>query len=109
MALESSISATVDGMYELSLHGRLHRPHWVVHLFAALSQQHVSIISGYATQEKRGEWKSRFILDFSNSSANPQHLDYTAFSEQTSSGDRSTLPKLSRFELARREDQQLEL
>src|SRR5277367_1529173 len=99
MALESSISATIDGFYELSLQGRIHRPHWVVQLFAALSQLHVSIISGHATQEKRGEWKSRFVLDFSNSTADPKHLDYSAFSEQSSNLDRTISPKLHRFEL----------
>ncbi len=109
MALESSISSTADGLYELSLNGRLHRPHWVVHLFAALSQQHISIISGHASQEKKGEWKSRFVLDFSNSTADPKHLDYSAFAEQTPTGERPGSPKLSRFGLERRPDQQLEL
>jgi hypothetical protein len=110
MALESSIISTVDGMHELSLQGRIHRPHWIIQLFGSLSALQVSIISGQATQEKRGEWKSRFILDFSNSSADPKHLDYAAFSEKTPSGDRSAMaPKLTRFELSRRPDQQLEL
>jgi hypothetical protein len=109
MPLESSITPTLDGMYELSMQGRLHRPHWVVQLFAALSQQHVSILSGSASQEKQGEWRSRFVLDFSNSSADPKHLDYTAFSEQTAGGDRAAAPKLTRFDLSRRADQLLEL
>lgn len=110
MALEPSISSNVDGTYELSLQGRIHRPHWILQLFAALSQQQVSIISGVATQEKRGEWKSKFILDFSNSSANPQGLDYAAFTELSSAGERSSIaPKITRFTLARRSDNQLDL
>jgi hypothetical protein len=88
MPLESSISATAEGLYEVSLQGQIHRPHWVVQLFAALLQLHVSIVSGQATQEKRGEWKSRFILDFSKSSSDPKQLDYSAFSEQNSNIDR---------------------
>jgi len=109
MALESSISSTVEGLYELSLHGRLHRPHWVAQLFASLSQLHISIISGQATQAKGGEWKSKFLLDFSGSSSDPYRLDYTAFSEQAPSGERSTTPKLTRFELIRRPDQLIEV
>jgi hypothetical protein len=109
MALESSISSTVEGFYELSLHGRLHRPHWVAQLFAALSQLHISIVSGQATQVKGGEWKSKFLLDFSSSSADPQRLDYSGFAEQSPSGDRSVTPKLSRFEIVRRPDQLIEL
>jgi len=109
MPLESSITPTPDGLYELSMHGRLHRPHWVVHLFAALSQLHISIISGYATQEKKGEWKSKFILDFANSTSNPKQLDYTAFSETTPQGERPNAPKLSRFNLSRRADHLIEL
>ena len=109
MALESSISSTVEGFYELTLHGRLHRPHWVAQLFAALSQLHISIVSGQATQIKGGEWKSKFLLDFSNSSADPKRLDYTAFTEQSPSGERTTTPKLSRFEVLRRPDQLIEV
>jgi hypothetical protein len=109
MALESSVNTMVEGTYELSLNGRIHRPHWVVQLFAALSQLQVSIVSGYANQEKPGEWKSRFVLDFSNSSADPKHLDYTAFTEQTGSGERASAPKLTRFDLTRRADLLLEL
>jgi len=123
MPLESSISETVDGFYELNLEGRIHRPLWVVQLFAALLQLRVSIISGHATQDKRGEWKSRFILDFSKSSFDPKHLDYSGFSEKNSNLDRtitlslkkikgspeSMSPKLSSFELKRRPDQQLEV
>lgn len=109
MALESSISSTVEGFYELSLQGRLHRPHWVAQLFAALSQSHISIISGHATQMKGGEWTSKFLLDFSNSSADPKRLDYSAFAEQSPSGERTTTPKLSRFEVLRRPDQLIEV
>jgi len=109
MALESSISSTVDGYHELSLHGRLHRPHWVAHLFAALSQLHVSIVSGEATQFKGGEWTSKFVLNFTSSSADPNRLDYSALAEQTPSGERSTTPKLSRFEILRTPDQLIEV
>jgi hypothetical protein len=109
MPLTSSITKTAEGLYELSMSGRLHRPHWVVQLFAALSQLHVSICSGYATQDDAGGWQSKFVLDFSNSSANPQELDYATFTEQTATGDRSGTPKLSRFELKRRADQFLVL
>ena len=110
MALESTITATVDGTYELSLHGRIHRPHWVVQLFAALSQQHVSIISGQASQEKPGEWTSRFTLDFSNTSASPKNLDYVAFTEQTLNlGGKAGTPRLTRYELSRRPDKLIEI
>ena len=109
MPLESTISRTASGMYELKLHGRLHRPHWVAQLFTALAQSHVSIISGEASQEKGGEWKSSFVLDFSGSSADPQQLNYAVFAEQAPSGERLPAPKLSRFELSRRPDLLIEL
>jgi hypothetical protein len=109
MSLESSVISTVEGYYELSLHGRLHRPHWVAQLFTALSQSHVSIISGNAEQFKGGEWKSKFLLDFSGSSADPKGLDYSNLAEKSSSGERASTPKLSRFELLRRADQLIEI
>lgn len=109
MPLESSISSTVEGLHELSMHGRLHRPHWVAQLFAALSQLHVSIISGRARQIKGGEWESKFLLNFSNSSADPKHLDYSALAEQSPPGERGATPKLSHFELVRRSDQLVEV
>jgi len=109
MPLESSISSTSEGLHELSMHGRLHRPHWVAQLFASLSQLHVSIISGRATQIKGGEWESKFLLNFSNSSADPKHLDYSALAEQSPSGERGAAPKLSHFEIVRRSDQLVEL
>jgi hypothetical protein len=109
MPLESSLSPKSPQQYELSLKGSLHRPNWIVHLFAALSERNVSIISGSARQERKGEWKSRFLLDFSNSSADPKVLDYTAFTEQTHENTRSVPPKLSAFEVVRRSDDQLEV
>ena len=109
MALESSISLTSQGYHQLSLNGRLHRPHWVAQLFAALSQLHVSIISGYATQVKGGEWTSKFLLSFSNSSADPNRLDYNALAEQSLPAERTFSPKLSRFHILRRADQLIEL
>lgn len=109
MPLESSLTSTGEGFYELSLHGRLHRPHWVAQLFAALSQLHISIISGEATQIKGGEWTAKFLLDFSNSTADPKQLDYSAFAEQSPTGERTTTPKLSRFEIVRRPDQLIEV
>ncbi len=109
MPLESSISSTAEGLHELSMHGRLHRPHWVAQLFASLSQLHVSIISGRARQIKGGEWESKFILNFSNSSADPKGLDYSTLAEQTPSGERGAPPKLSYFEIIRRSDQLIEL
>ncbi len=109
MPLESTISRTADGMYQLKLHGRLHRPHWVAQLFSALAQLHVSIISGEASQEKGGEWTSSFVLDFSSSTADPHHINYTAFADQAPSGDRPAAPKLSRFEVSRRPDQLIDL
>lgn len=109
MALESSISSTVEGFHELVLQGRLHRPHWVAQLFAALSLQHVSIISGEAAQGKGGEWNSKFVLNFKGSSADPLHLNYSALAEQTPSGERLPPPKLSHFELLRRPDQLIEV
>jgi hypothetical protein len=109
MALESSITKTAEGLYELCMNGRLHRPHWVVQLFAALSQLHVSVCSGYAAQEQKGEWRSKFVLDFSRSTADPLQLDYRAFSELTASGDRTCDPKLTRFEITRRPDHLLQV
>jgi hypothetical protein len=53
-----------------------------VQLFYALSQLQVSIISGDARQVKIGEWSSKFVLDFTNSSANASHLDYAGFAER---------------------------
>ncbi|MCE0482975.1 MAG: hypothetical protein LV479_01910 [Methylacidiphilales bacterium] len=109
MALESTISSTAEGYYELTLSGRLHRPHWVAQLFAALSQLHVSIISGEATQYKGGEWKSKFLLNFAGSSADPKSLDYNALAEKSLPNERTATPKLSRFELSRRPDQLIEV
>jgi hypothetical protein len=109
MALKSSVSATREGIYELSLEGRVDRPHWVVQLFHALSMRQVSIISGNATQVKLGIWESKFLLDFSKSSADPLRLDYPAFAEQNVSMNQSITPKLSRFKLERRPDQYLDL
>jgi hypothetical protein len=109
MALESKITSTADGYHQLTLCGRLHRPHWVAQLFAALSQLHVSIISGYATQIKGGEWTSKFLLSFDGASANPTQLDYNALAEQPLPAERATTPKLTRFNLLRRADQLIEL
>jgi hypothetical protein len=109
MPLESSIVPTRDGLFELSLHGRLHRPHWVVQLLAALSQLRISIRSGRAAQDHAGEWTSKFLLDFSHSTADPQKLDYAAFAEQTAAVDRNLTPQVTRFELTRRADQFLQL
>ncbi len=109
MPLESSIYATPEGLHELSMHGRLHRPHWVAQLFAALSQLHVSILSGRATQVKGGEWESKFVLNFANSTADPKTLDYSSLAEQSPTGERGAAPKLSHFEIVRRSDQLVEL
>lgn len=110
MPLESTISAKSDGMVELRLEGSNYLPHWIVGLFAALSRQRVSIVSGQATQGVPGEWKSCFVLDFSKSSADPGQLNYVVFAEQTlhTSGE-TAAPRLTRFELLRRADQLLEL
>jgi len=123
MPLDSSITARSDGCHDLTLHGQIHRPHWVAQLFATLLEYQVSVISAHATQLKQGEWKSRFVLDFSKSSAHPGHLDYSALCEKNSNIERSVtlslrkfggtsemkLPKLSRFEIQRRPDQLIEL
>jgi len=109
MSLECSISPSGLGLYELNLNGRLHRPHWVVQLFTALAQVQVLIHSGYAVQDRKGEWESKFLLDFSQSLADPLTLNYQAFTELTMSGDRLRVPKLARFELMRREDRFLDL
>ena len=109
MPLKTSISATRAGVYELNLTGQIHRLHWVVQLFYALSQLQVSIISGDARQVKIGEWNSRFVLDFSNSPANPSHLDYAGFAERDAALNRTITPKLSGFQLDRRPDQLLDL
>jgi hypothetical protein len=109
MPLESSISSSTEGYHELSLHGRLHRPHWVAQLFGALSQLHVSIISGRATQVKGGEWESKFVLDFSHSSADPKRLDYGALAEQSLPAERGATPKLTHFDLLRRPDNLVEV
>jgi len=109
MALQSSVYTIREGLYDLSLEGRVDRPHWFVQLFHALSQRQVSVISGSATQVKLGEWKSKFTLDFSKSTADPSRLDYSAFSEQNEILSRSVTPKLSRFKLERRPDQYLDL
>ncbi|HUB68157.1 MAG TPA: hypothetical protein VL981_11795 [Candidatus Methylacidiphilales bacterium] len=109
MPLESTISSTADGLYQLKLYGRLHRPHWVAQLFSALARLQISVISGEATQEKGGEWKSSFFLDFSGSSADPHQLNYSAFAEQSPSDERHLTPKLNSFELSRRPDQLLEV
>ena len=109
MPLESSISPTSEGLHELSMHGRLHRPHWVAQLFATLSQLHVSIISGRAVQVRGGEWESKFLLNFANSTADPKQLDYSALAEQSPTGERGAPPRLSHFEIVRRSDQLVEL
>ena len=109
MSLESTLTPTADGCHQLSLHGRLHRPHWVAQLFAALSHLHVSILSGYASQIKGGEWTSKFLLNFDNSSSDPNKLDYNALAEQPLPAERATTPKLTRFYLLRRADQLIEL
>jgi hypothetical protein len=109
MPLESSISPRGEGFYELSLHGRLHRPHWVAQLFASLSQLHVSILSGRAEQFKGGEWESKFLLNFDNSTSDPKTLDYAGLAEQAPTGERGAPPKLSHFEITRRSDNLVEL
>jgi hypothetical protein len=109
MPLTHSISATREGIYELTLSGQIHRPHWVVQLFYALSQLQVSIISGDARQVKVAEWNSKFVLDFSNSSVNPLNLDYSGFAERDAALNRAITPKLSGFKLDRRTDQLLDL
>jgi len=110
MSLESTIAARSDGMYELRLEGSIYLPHWIVELFAALSQQQVSIVSGQATQVTTGEWKSCFVLDFSHSSADPRRLNYVAFTEQTLNlGGKAGTPRLTRYELSRRPDKLIEI
>src|SRR5271156_1868479 len=109
MALNATISATGGKLYELTLHGRSHHPHWVVHLFSALSGLQISIVSGQAQQVKLGEWESTFVLDFARSTADPMGLDYSGFAEQKTSVDRLLTPKLKRFTLGRTPDQLLDL
>lgn len=109
MAFKTSITPTGRKFYELSLQGLTHRPHWVVHLFAALSEHQISIISGHANQVKLGQWESTFLLDFSRSTADALRLDYSGFSDHKTGSDRLGTPKLSRFSLARTADQFLDL
>lgn len=109
MPLESTISRTVSGLYELRLQGSIFQPHWMTNLFAALSQRQISIISGDATQGADGEWKSRFNLDFSKSVAKPDQLNYSAFAEQPPAIERKEPARLNRFTLKRRVDQLIEV
>jgi hypothetical protein len=109
MPLESTINPTSDGHYELRLNGQIHKPHWIVQLFSALSQSNVSIVSGEAAQDKPGHWRSRFVLDFSSSTADPRSLDYQAFAEKLPTGDRPPPPRLTKYDIRRRHDQLIEL
>jgi hypothetical protein len=108
MPLESTITSTAEGYYRLKLEGRIHRPHWVAQLFSALAGLRISVVSGEAMQTKGGDWTSSFLLDFSGSAADPQHLNFSAFTEQPA-GDRPPPPKLTRFEIVRNTEQLIEL
>jgi hypothetical protein len=109
MSFTSTVTPSGKNSYELNLQGRTHSPLWVVHLFASLSQEQISIISGQAEQINPGEWGSSFVLDFSRSKADPMHVDYAAFSTQNTKLDRSVTPKISRYKLTRRPDQLVDL
>ncbi len=77
-------------------------------MFASLAKLNISIISGNARQAARREWEAQLLLDFTSSKAVADQLDYAAMAQQSTQTP-AQQPKLSKFKIVRRADEQLEI
>lgn len=96
-----------NGLQELSMQGLFPHPHWMVFLLAGLSEKHISVVEGRATQQITYIWDAHFQLDFRRSGLTPETIDYLALSSTRTTS--ATTPQISTFELRRRPDRALEI
>lgn len=112
MTPQSSISPLHNQQYELKINGRFTHPHWLAFLFSGLSAARVSVVSGRAAQVET-QWDARCILDFTGSDAAPNSLDYVTLALQRPAsvgvGGGAGALALGRYQIARRQDQSLEV
>lgn len=109
MAPYSSLSQLANSSYELSIYGFFPHPHWMVFLFSGLADIKVSVISGKAIQDSTRRWDATFRLDFTQSTALPDRVDYVALAQTKSAHSGMALPKLTSFRLNRQRDQSVEV
>lgn len=108
MTPQTSLSPLPNGHQELKISGHFTHPHWMAFLFSGLAKEGVSIVSGRAGQ--RGtEWQAQWILDFARSQAAPDALDYATMALQRGASGAAGAPHLSRYQIARRADESLEV
>lgn len=108
-AATASLQRLPDGSVEVALQGAFPHPHWLAYLLRALSESQVSLVSGRAVQNDALDWDARITLDFRQSMAAPEKLDYLMLAQQRMNSATLTAPELSNFRIARRGDQQLEV
>lgn len=108
MTPQSSISRLPNGLYSLTVKGRFSHPHWMAFLFAGLAKAGISVVSGRAAQ-RDGEWEAQVNLDFGQSSATPESLDYVALALQKPATMDATAPQLLKNHISRRPDASLEI
>jgi hypothetical protein len=100
MTQASSITPAHNGHYTLHMEGLFTHPHWVAFLFSSLAQRNISVVSGRASQNTAQVWDAGFELNFDQSAAAPDCLNYVELAhEGTLSGDKE-LPRLSSFNIA---------
>ncbi|SFI38277.1 hypothetical protein [Planctomicrobium piriforme] len=103
------VSSHPAGGYSVSLDGEFLHPHWVAFLFAGLSANGVSVISGQAQQRSLATWSANFQLDFSRAMQTAQSIDYLALTDQEQLPLVSDIPRLTGFQIQRRTDESLEV
>lgn len=103
------IPATGNGFHEVVIDGHISHPHWMIQLLGALSARQISVVSGFAYQEKFGVWKAGFSLDFTQSTSVLERLDLHSFVHEPREDERGKDPVLSFFSLTRTVDDLLEL
>jgi len=103
------IPGTGNGFHEVVIDGHISRPHWMIHLLGALAARQISVVSGFAYQEKFGLWKAGFNLDFTQSASALERLDFYSFVHESSDREGGKEPLLSFFSVTRTMDDLLEL
>ena len=107
-APRSLICQLPNGLHELQMQGRFYHPHWLAFLLSGLSQFKISVVSGTAMLQEDQDWNALLQLDFQQSRALPDQLDYGSLAEKQAAVDASPL-QLSTFQVMRRLDKSLEV
>jgi hypothetical protein len=103
------IARNPSGGYQLGLEGEFLHPHWVAFLFSGLSANRVSVVSGTAQQRSLATWSAAFQLDFTQSPAIPEQVDYLGLTDQEQLPLSLEVPTISTFQVLRRGDESLEV